>query len=144
MNTKREDMNIKTLAVQLGGKKFGQLVLKQYSEMKLGTLIAAMRGTIENLPQRAQAYVPQWIDDASQEGIYAAFWAQDCGEALTRLSSRSKATLLNLGVDANDEDLFNMFQIIVLNSAYAAHKHPQSKAFIQKSIGIGFIRRLFG
>lgn len=51
--------------------------------------------------------------------------------------------LVGLIVIFTDDKLFSMFQIIVLNFAYGAHKHPQSEAFIQQSVGIGFMRRLF-
>jgi hypothetical protein len=55
-----------------------------------------------------------------------------CGKARKKLADGGC-------IDPADEDLFCMFQIIVLNFAYCAFKYPSSKAFIQKSIGMGFL-----
>lgn len=62
------------------------------------------------------------------------FWTQDCGAALSRITSKADTKLRAAGVIPTSDDLFNMFQIIVLSLAYSAHKSANSKAFIQKAL----------
>ena len=64
--------------------------------------------------------------------------------ALMSITTAAAAKLRGVGIEPSSDDLFNMFQIIVLNFVCASHNHPQSKAFIQKAVGSGFLSRLFG
>jgi hypothetical protein len=137
-------MNLVSLGQQFKGRKFGELVLRHVKAQDLQTVIAAFRGTIEKLPNGAAPEVESWIDEIAPLGKNPTFWQRDCGEALLEICGRARKKLAGCGVvSATDEDLLSMFQIIVLNFAYGAHKDSGSKAFIQKSIGIGFLRRAF-
>ena len=137
-------MDFDSLSQQFKGRKFGELVLHHVKAQDLQTVVNAIVGTSERLPNGAAQRAESWIDEIAPMGKNATFWQRDCGKALQEICQRASETLTRCGVASpTDVDLFSMFQIIVLNFAYGAHKDLGSKAFIQKSIGIGFLRRAF-
>lgn len=136
-------MDINSLSQQFTGRKFGDLVLHHIKKQDEPTIVAAMQGTIEELPQSARASVESWIDENTAFGADPSFWQKDCGELFLEICGRARQKLDSHSVRATDDQLLSMFNIIVLNFAYGARKDPGTKAFIQQSIGIGFLRRLF-
>jgi len=136
-------MDLGQLTDQFRGRRFGELVLHHVRKMALADTLAGLKGTSDQLPVDAVAELERWIDEIAPMGGREAFWQRDCGDVFQEVCERARRRLGALGVSGSDEDVFNMFQMIVLNFAYGAHRHPQSKAFIQKALGIGFFRRLF-
>lgn len=135
-------MDINSLSQQFTGRKFGELVLYHYNKQEFETIITALLGTIEELPESVIPHVDSWIDEINSFGAEPSFWKKDCGEVFIDICNRARQKLQSLSVCATEDQIFNMFNIIVLNFAYNAHKSPETKAFIQQSIGIGFLRRL--
>lgn len=138
----RNRMDPATLSRQFAGRKFGELVLNHYERHDLAATIAAVEGLRDMLPPAARPTVPSWIDTVARQGANPEFWRRDCGEVFTEICDRARQWLAKCSVDATDDDVFMMAQIIVSNFAYGAHTNLGTKAFIQKSIGIGFLRRL--
>ena len=136
-------MDINSLARQFTGRKFGELVLEHHRKMDLATNAAALQGAIEELPHSVKPHAESWIDEIAPRGVDPSFWRKDCGTVLLEICDTARRKLASDAIRATDDQLLAMFQIIVLNFAYGAHKHPQSKAFIQQSVGMGFLRRLF-
>jgi hypothetical protein len=137
-------MDLVALGNQFEGRKFGELVLHHVKNQDPQTVIKALLGTVEKLPNTARLGVESWIDEIAPLGKDAGFWQKDCGEALREICGRARHKLTGCGVaPITDDDVMWMFQIIILNFAYGAHKDAESKAFIQKSIGKNFLRRLF-
>jgi hypothetical protein len=137
-------MNLDILGQQFKGRKFGELVLHHVDAQDYQTVVKAMLSTIEKLPKGVTPEVEAWIDEIAPLGASSTFWRRDCGEAFLEIRGQARQKLARCGVASpTDDDLLWMFQIIVLNFAYGAFKHPPSKAFIRKSIGVGFLRRLF-
>lgn len=140
----RIHMDLTALAQQFSGRKFGELVLHQCRQSNLARTIAALQGTIEELPPAARPCVESWIDKMNPAALDADFWRMDCGDVFLDVCLRARQELEGFIHHPSDDHVFNMFQIILLNFAYAAHKDPKSKAFVQKSVGVGFFGRLFG
>lgn len=136
-------MDIESLRQQYIGNKFGELVLHDYKSLDLPIVMEGLSGTIDLLPDGIKSSIELWIDENNQYGINPSFWQKDCGKVLMEICERARRYFVSHNISVTDEHLFNMFQIVVLNFVYGLHMHPPSKAFIQKSIGIGFIRRLF-
>jgi hypothetical protein len=137
-------MDITALAEQFSGRKFGELVLLQYRKNNLQQAVAALQGTTEELPEAARACVIDWIDEVNPSATNPEFWRADCGSVFLNICSRARKKLKEYIAEPTDDHIFSMFQIVVLNFAYALHQEPQSKAFVQKSIGVGLFGRLFG
>lgn len=137
-------MNIKKLTQQFHGRKFGELVMHHYANQSATETMDALAGTTILLPKNLQNKIADWIDEVSFVGADPAFWKADCGEVFEQMTEFAISHFEEQGINISDDDAFNLFQIILLNFAYTAHNNPSSKAFIQKSIGIGFLGRLLG
>jgi len=137
------NIDLKMLQQQFQGRLFGELILQHFKQASLQDASKAFMGTFNLLPVSAQELVEGWIDEISMQGKKEEFWRRDCGEALKYITEKAKGRLSSAGIQPTENDLFNMFQIIVLNFACTLHKMPQSRAFVQKAIGMSFIRRLF-
>jgi hypothetical protein len=137
-------MDLDALRKQFRGRRFGELILHHRKETDLQSTIAALQGVTQQLPDGAQPLVESWIDEINPNARSEQFWRQDCADALATITAAAASRLRAAGMEPTTEDLFNMFQVIVLNFAYSTHRFPQSKAFIQKALGVGFLGRLFG
>lgn len=137
-------MDIKNLARQFRGRKLGELVMHHYANQSATDAMNALAGTTLLLPKDAQTKMADWVDEVSPIGADPQFWRADCGEAFERLTEFAISYFRDEGINIGEEDALNLFQILILNFTYTAHKNPSSKAFIQKSIGVGFLGRLFG
>ena len=137
-------MNIRALIEQYRGRKFGELVLHDYKQLSQSVCIESLFGTVGLLPEEVQNETEIWIDEISIHGVNPSFWKQDCGETLAVITNLSKKYFEKHHINPTDEDLFNMFQITVLNFVGTCYKNEESKFFIQKAVGIGLLRRLFG
>ena len=137
-------MDLQALSTQFSGRKFGELVLHHYKRMSLDEVVSALAGNIQSLPEPAKALAEPWIDEVSAFGPDPSFWQGDAGQTFSDICQSARNRLADVGVSPTNSDVFAMFQVVLLNFVYGLHKHPQSKAFIQQSIGMGFLRRLFG
>lgn len=137
-------MDLVALAQQLSGRKFGELVLHQCRKHNLARTIAALQGAVEQLPPAARPCVESWIDQMNPAALDADFWRSDCGDVFLDICLRARQKLKGLVPEPTDDQVFNMFQIILLNFAYSSHSDPKSKAFVQRSVGVGFFGRLSG
>lgn len=137
-------MDLYALKKQFHGRRFGELILHHRKETDIHTTIAAIRGVTQELPNNAQPLVGSWIDQINPGALSEQFWRQDCGDAFESITNAASVKLRAAGLQPTTDDLFNMFQIIVLNFAYSTHRFPESKAFIQKALGVGLLGRLFG
>jgi hypothetical protein len=139
---KKWNESIDELAQRLRGKQFGELIFYHVKRQSLPKVREALMGTIEFLPPPLQQASEEWIDVNNVYGRSAQFWKTDCAEILLSTIERGRKFLASRGIANDDDVLLNLFQITVLNFAYTVHSEPQSKAFIQKSLGMGFFRRL--
>lgn len=137
-------MDIDTLRQQMHGRKFGELILEHVNKLDLQMSMLALRGITDELPITAQSLVEDWIDEINPSALSEEFWKQDCGLALMSITNAATRRLKLAGMQPTSDDIFNMFQIIVISFACTCHANRQSKAFVQKAIGIGFIGRIFG
>ena len=138
------NVDLVALAHQFSGRKFGELVLYHCKQNNLSRTIAAMQGTIAELPPATRPCVEGWIDEMNPSALNADFWRMDCRDVFLDTCVRARQELRGFIREPTDDDVFTMFQIVLLNFAYAAHRDAKSKAFIQKSVGVGFFGRLFG
>ena len=134
--------NLDTLAAQFKGRKFGELVLAHCRSCDTATGLAALHGTIGNLPQDVLPLVEPWVITLLPCGESVRFWEQDCGATLSDLSRLATAEFKANDISLSNHDVLNMVQVLVLSFAGAARTDPKFKAFIQKAVGMGFFRRM--
>lgn len=141
---KKWNESIDELAQSFRGRRFGELVFHHVKRQPLAQVIDGVTGTTEFLPPALRQATEEWIDINNVYGKSAEFWRTDCAEVLSSIIDRGRKFSASRGVAVDEDVLLNLFQIVVLSFAYTVHREPQSKAFIQKALGMGLFRRLVG
>lgn len=137
-------IDIEALARQFSGKKFGELVLEHRRQQPPEQLLAAIQGTMEPMPPGIQPHVEGMLDRANTLAPKKDFWADDCGRVLLFICSMIDEELIASGLKADQNTLFGMFNVVVMNFAYSSHRDPRLAVFIEKAVGKrGFFSRLF-
>jgi len=137
------DVSIDQLAKQFEGKKFGELVLHHMDEQPFEQIVSALMGMMKGLPDQVREEIEGLIDNVNSLATKKDFWGDDCGAILKFIIFMSEKELREKGVQSSEAVLFDVFNIIVLNFAYAANKEPKLKKFIKKSIGKGLFGGMF-
>lgn len=122
------------MAQRLQGKPFGELILHHVKSQSLREIKEGLFSTIGFLPNALRLPSEHWIDLNNEYGLREEFWRSDCGDVLLSIVDRGKAFSASHGVNADDDALLNLFQIVVLSFAYAAHCEERSQQFIEKSL----------
>ena len=137
-------LDINALAAQYQGRRFGELVLKHMQEQSLEQTVSALEGAIDALAPEIQKRVTHLLDNANGLAHKREFWADDCGRVLRFIATATAKELGEVGFAASDDELIDVFNVIVLNFAYSAHRDPRMKKFITSSTAGGFLAKLFG
>lgn len=138
------DIDIAQVKVDMAGKKFGDLVLYHMKKQSFEQIQLAMLGTIEALPAPIAKEITSLIDNSLELAYKKEFWADDCGKIYKFITSMAEKDIEEKGGRASEKQLYDMFNIIVLNYAYSGYKDPRMKKFIEKSVGGGLFKKLFG
>ncbi|TND00627.1 MAG: hypothetical protein FD120_2759, partial [Gammaproteobacteria bacterium] len=110
------ETNIKELSEQFRGRRFGELVLYHIKQQPLDQLVAAMKGTIDGLRPEIQSVVMGLIDNANPLARKKEFWSDDCGEVFIFITSMTEKELQAQGLATINDELFDIFNIIVVGS----------------------------
>ena len=137
-------VTVDQLVKQFEGRKFGELVLHHMNEQPFEQIVAAMQGMMERLPAQLRNEIEGLIDNANPLSFKKEFWADDCGKILRFITSMVEKELQEKGAQPSEDNLFDVFNIIVMNFAYSAYKDQRMKKFIKSSIGKGLFGRIFG
>ena len=137
-------VSIDELAKQFEGRKFGELVLHHIDKQSFNQIVAGMLGTIKGLPASIQGEIERLIDSANSLAFEKDSGSDDCGRILRFLTSMVERELNKKGVCPSEDNLFDVFNIIVMNYAYSAHKDPRMKKFIKGCVSKGLFAKLFG
>jgi hypothetical protein len=107
-------------------KGFGSGAKKKY-------LIASLRGTINMLSPPVQAlatdFADRWVNPTLAHD--RSFWDTGSDEILFRITEDVSDYLKSLGLVADSETRFNLFQIVLLSWAYLALDQPNILKFIK-------------
>lgn len=124
---------------------FGQFILGIAADagMSANALMAALINSKENLGVVPDKLYEMWLDSMGAKGSDPRYWTQDVERVFWDAVNNGDKLIRELGEVPNDDDLLEMFNSVVLNLAYSAAANKSSRAFIQKSIGIGFLGRVF-
>jgi len=137
-------MIIAELAQQFSGRAFGELVLEHCKKSSNTQLAAALLGSIQDLTEQSKKSVDQQMKSMNESALSGDFWRKDCGQVLLEVTAKARQHMLANEHRASDEELFNVFQTISMSFAHTCSKDKSAKAFVQKSVGVGFFGRLLG
>ncbi len=123
------------------GKSFNKLIEAHINKHNERQLYNASQGTMNLLPVQAKPAIEGFIDMWNERVYSKEIWFSDTGEIFLDIVNSSVEVLKGYGVEnIDDEMLFNMFQVIVLNYAYSAVNQPKMQEFME----IKKKKKLFG
>jgi hypothetical protein len=128
------------LAQRYRGRPFGELISYHVNRESLQQVTEELFRAIAFLPNELQRVRQNWIDLNNSYALREEFWKSDCGNVLLSIVGRAKAFSANHGINADDDMLLNLFDIVVFTFAYTAHSDKRAKEFIQRSVGIANTR----
>jgi hypothetical protein len=124
------------LAQQYRGRPFGELILYHVNRESLQQVTEELFRAIEFLPNELQQVRQYWVDVNNPYALREEFWKSDCGDVLLSIVGRAETFSASHGINADDDTLLNLFDIVVLAFAYTAHSDNRAKEFVQRSVGI--------
>lgn len=138
-------VDLKMEAAKYEQLSFGQFILGIASDadMSANGLMAALLISKGNLDVVPDKLYEMWLDSVGSKGSDPSYWTQDAGKVFWDIVNNGDRLIRDLGEVPNNDDLLEMFNSAVLNLAYGVAANKSSRAFIKKSIGIGFLGRVF-
>lgn len=125
-------MNFTEIVQQYRGTTLPKLVEKQIKSLNEDTLVQAIRGTYEHFPigfrPRVDAYTMDYLKGWFGPHIVTA----DLGEVFSVAVTDIRDMAAQAGVSLNDEQVFDMFNIMVMRLSHFAHTKPE----LRKMLGI--------
>lgn len=82
------------------------------------------------LPEQARGLVEGFIDRWNLRAYDKDFWKMDTVSVFDDITEDAKKVLSEQHIDSDDEMLFNIFNIVVLNYAYSAYDQPKMCEFM--------------
>jgi hypothetical protein len=125
-------MNFQEIVQQYRGATLPKLIEQQIKSLDEETLLQAIRGTYEHFPIEFRpsvdtytlAYLEKWFD--------TYILTADLGDIFIETIQDIKDMAIAAGVPLNDEQVFDMFNLIVMRLSFFAHSKPQ----LRKILGI--------
>jgi hypothetical protein len=86
-------------------------------------------GTVQMLPAQLQPLMEGFIDRWNVRMYDHDFWRQDCAQVLDAILDDARNMAQSVGYGPDDEDLFNIFQLVSMSFAYNADLEPKFRAY---------------
>jgi hypothetical protein len=130
MNRKPQTVNLSELRAGFEGRPFCQLIDHHLNRQNQDQRIQGINGTIAMLPDEARGLVEGFIDRWNLRAYDKSFWQTDTASMFDEITQDAKNVLSETGLRADDDMLFNMFNIVVLSYAYSAYHQPKMREFM--------------
>lgn len=130
MNRKPETINLSELRAGFVGRPFYKLIHHHLNRQSQDQRIRGINGTIAMLPEQARGLVEGFIDRWNLRAYDKDFWKMDTASVFDEITEDARNVLSEIGIDTDDEMLFNIFNITVLSYAYSAYDQPKVCEFM--------------
>lgn len=138
-------MKLETLKDQFQGRKFGELILHHLKSQSHSEIVKALQGTFNLLPDFfLKSDMEKLMDDLNSNVFEKSFWQTDCADQFSYIIEIAKDRFSRNGLTPSEDDLFNVFNIIVLNLTYGASSQSEMKKFIRNSVSTSIFQKIFG
>ncbi len=124
------DLNLQEFETGLKGKPFYKLVQHHLRRQRQDDRIRAKQETIELLPSEVQPAIGQFMEGWNARMRDRDFWHTDAASVFSGITRDAKGFLNDLGASSDDETLFNIFNLVVLQFAAAAYDQSEVKELI--------------
>lgn len=123
-------MNFAELIQQYSGTTLPKLVEMQIKSLNEETLVQAIRGTYEHFPVDFRPQVDAYTMDYLKGWFGPHIVATDLGEVFNVAVTDIKDMATKAGVSLNDEQVFDMFNIMVMRLSHFAHSRPELRKML--------------
>lgn len=137
-------MDLRAVAEKYHGTKYGELVLEQAERTPAAALATALEEELRPLTREVRAMTTELMRELTEEAEDPELWNMVSPDRFRNICGRAHQRLKELGVEPAEELLAASFIITVFSFAQKAQEDPAFLRYIQRSIGIGFFRRLLG
>ena len=123
--------NLEELRAQFAGSRFCELVAHHLGRQSQDQRAQGVLGTVALLPEAARPVAVGFIDRWNTRAYDKEFWQRDTASVFDEIIDDARTVLRPLGLAADDEAAFNMFNIVVLSYAHSAYDQPNMRDFMQ-------------
>ena len=125
-------MKLDEIEDQYRGFTLPKLVEKQLRSLKESVLLEAIRGTYANFPVGVRPLIDSYTQAYLQKWFGPHILQTDLGEVFRTTISDIKTMAVGEGIALDDEQVFDVFNLMVMRLAAFAHSKPE----LRKQLGI--------
>ena len=125
-------MKFDELEEQYRGTTLPKLVEKQLRSLKEPVLLEAIQGTYENFPVGVGPLIDAYTQSYLRKWFGPHLLQTDLGELFRTTIDDIKAMANGEGIALDDEQVFNVFNLMVMRLTAFAHSNPE----LRKQLGI--------
>jgi len=125
-------MNLQEIVQQYRGTTLPKLVEKQIKSLNEDTLLQAIQSTYHHFPIEFRKQVDAFTHAYVKNWLAPHIVTTDLGDIFSDATPDIKSMATQSGVSLNDEQVFDVFNLIVMKVSHFAHIDPE----FRKSWGI--------
>jgi len=125
-----EAIDLRELRRGYCGKRYADLVKHHLERQDQGKRMQAFKEMVAMLPEDVIPLVEDFVDRQNANGCVQSFWQRDCAQVLDEILEDARTLVRSVDHRADDETLFNLFNIVTLNHAYSAAAQPEMRKFM--------------
>lgn len=125
-------MNLQEIVQQYRGTTLPKLIEKQIKSLNSDTLLKAIQSTYHHFPSDFRKQVDTFTHAYVENWLAPHIVTTDLGDIFTDATQDIKSMATQSGVSLNDEQVFDVFNLIVMKVSYFAHNDTE----FRKSWGI--------
>lgn len=141
---RNQKYDIDKLKLQFKNSEFHELIEEHTNKQSKEQIVASLFETIQALPERIRPLIELFIDRWNVIAYEKSFWHLDTSDVFIAIENDAKELFQNNKVEYTDNDMFYMFQIIVLNFAHSAVEQPKMFEFMKEDVSLAAIKEAFG
>lgn len=123
-------IDLAQLRKQYEGTRYAEFVQHHLNRQDNQQRLAGIRGTIGLLPEPLRPSVEGFIDHWNTKAQDESFWQSDTARVLDEVVTDGRRLADSVGVQADDEAMFNLFNIVTMNYAVSAENQPKMREFM--------------
>lgn len=121
-------MNLQELIRQYHGATLPKLVEKQIKTLNKDRLLEAIQGTYQHFPIEFRKQVDAFTHSYVKNWLAPDIVTKDLGDILSDAIQDIKGMATQAGVSLNEEQVFDVFNLIVMKVSYFAHIDPDFRS----------------
>lgn len=125
-------MNLYEITHQYRGTTLPRLVRKQIKSLDEETLLQAIRGTYENFPTEFRPQIDSYTLAYPEKWFGPYILTADLSDIFSSAIQDIRAMVEKSGMSLNDDQIFDIFNLIVMRLSFFAHSKPG----LRKMLGI--------